>query len=77
MAIHPDIDSAFDRPGSRASCPRPSPGSSEGGSFGESLKGLLASVDESAGDANNAVANMLRRHRRRARRDDRAAARRN
>lgn len=30
-----------------------------GGSFGDSLAGLLASVDESAGAANDAVANMI------------------
>lgn len=32
---------------------------SSGTSFGDSLAGLLASVDESAGAANDAVANML------------------
>lgn len=30
-----------------------------GGSFADSLQGLLASVDETAGQANNAVGNML------------------
>lgn len=30
------------------------------GSFGDSLAGLLASVDESAGGANTAVANMVK-----------------
>jgi flagellar hook-basal body complex protein FliE len=37
----------------------PTSGSEEGGSFGESLKGLLATVDESAGNANTAIANMV------------------
>ncbi len=39
--------------------PAASPASSDGGSFGESLKGLLATVDESAGDANTAIASMV------------------
>jgi flagellar hook-basal body complex protein FliE len=39
--------------------PAASPGSEEGGSFAESLKGLLATVDESAGNANTAIANMV------------------
>lgn len=30
------------------------------GSFGDSLAGLLATVDESAGEANSAVANMIK-----------------
>jgi flagellar hook-basal body complex protein FliE len=36
-----------------------SPTSTEGASFGDSLKGLLATVDESAGNANTAIANMV------------------
>jgi flagellar hook-basal body complex protein FliE len=39
--------------------PAATSGSEEGASFGESLKGLLATVDESAGDANTAIANMV------------------
>ena len=44
---------------SPARIPAASSGSEEGASFGESLKGLLATVDESAASANTAVASMV------------------
>lgn len=48
----------------RAGSPSPaglSPGASESpGGFGDSLAGLLESVDRTAGQANNAIANMVR-----------------
>jgi flagellar hook-basal body complex protein FliE len=34
--------------------------SAAAGSFGDSLAGLLTSVDQTAGDANSAIANMVR-----------------
>jgi flagellar hook-basal body complex protein FliE len=37
----------------------PTESTNSGKSFGDSLAGLLASVDESAGAANDAVANMI------------------
>ena len=42
-----------------AKLPSASSGSNKGGSFSESLKGLLATVDETAGQANSAIANMV------------------
>jgi flagellar hook-basal body complex protein FliE len=39
--------------------PSLSPTSSEGGSFSESLQGLLATVDETAGKANTAIVDMV------------------
>jgi flagellar hook-basal body complex protein FliE len=47
------------RPAAAGAAPAPG-GSAAAGSFADSLAGLLTSADRTAGDANSAIANMVR-----------------